>query len=101
MEIKWTDTDPETGGRRYIAAEKFAGCWHFRWKRHRREDWQRGLQPTRAMWEHILASLHARYRRRQGVSDADIAYVETVLRTWQEPPTFADEDETARERPAS
>ena len=28
-EIKWTDTHPETGERRYLRAAKFAGRWQF------------------------------------------------------------------------
>ena len=47
---------------------------------------QRELEPTRAMWEHVLDSLKRRYRRREGVSDEDVAQVERVLRQWREPP---------------
>jgi hypothetical protein len=91
IEIKWHDTDPETGQRRYLAAEKFAKQWHFRWKLQRRGDWTRGLQPTRAMWEHVLDSLKRRYRRREGVSDEDVEQVEKVLRDWKDP--VGDEEE--------
>lgn len=83
MQIQWTDIDPETGERRYLCAEKFAGEWHFRSKPHRRGDWDRIATPTRAMWEHVLDSLHRRYRRREGVSDADIAKVERILKNWR------------------
>ena len=31
------------------------------------------------MWEHVLDSLHRRYRRREGVEDADIKQVEKIL----------------------
>ena len=79
MEIKWHDTDPETGQRRYLCAKRFAGQWSFRWKMQRRGEWTRGLAPTRAMWEHVLDSLERRYRRREGVSEADIAQVERIL----------------------
>lgn len=79
MQIKWTDTDPETGQRRFLCAQKFAGEWTFRWKLQRRGDWTRGLEPTLAMWEHVLASLHRRYRRREGVSDADVEQVEQIV----------------------
>ena len=51
MEIKWHDIDSETGRRRFLCAERFAGDWRFRWKLQRRGDWTRGLQPTKAMWE--------------------------------------------------
>src|SRR5687768_11589806 len=79
MEIKWHDSDPETGQRRYLCAERFAGQWSFRWKLQRRGEWTRGLEPTRAMWEHVLDSLQRRYRRREGVSEADITQVERIL----------------------
>ncbi len=79
MEIKWTDTDPETGQRRFLCAERFAGEWTFRWKLHRRGPWTRGLEPTRPMWELVLDSLRRRYRRREGVSDEDVAQVERIL----------------------
>ena len=63
IEIKWHDTDPETGERRYLAALKFAGVWSFRWKLQRRGPWTRGLEPTREMWEYVLDGLKRRYRR--------------------------------------
>jgi hypothetical protein len=85
MEIKWTDTEPETGRRRYLRAHKFAGTWHFAYRRQRRDvRWLR-LEPTRAMWEHVLDSLRRRYRRREGVSDEDVDQVERVLKGWREP----------------
>ena len=79
IEIKWHDTDPETGQRRYLAADRFAGVWRFRFKLQRRGEWTRGLEPTRAMWEHVLDSLHRRYRRREGVEEEDIRQVEKIL----------------------
>ena len=79
MEIKWHDIDPETQRKRYLCAERFAGEWSFRWKLQRRGEWTRGLEPTRTMWEHVLDSLQRRYRRREGVSDADIDQVERIL----------------------
>jgi hypothetical protein len=85
MEIKWTDTDPATDQRRFLRAQKFAGNWQFSYRLQRRDvRWLR-LEPTRAMWEHVLESLHRRYRRREGVSEADITQVERVLRNWREP----------------
>jgi len=85
IQIKWTDSDPETGARRFLCAEKFAGQWRFRWKLVRRGPWNRDLEPTRAMWEHVLDSLRRRYRRREGVDDADVDQVERVLTAWREP----------------
>jgi len=79
MEIKWHDVDPETEKKRYLCAERFAGVWSFRWKLMRRGDWTRGLEPTLAMWEHVLDSLKRRYRRREGVSEADIVLVERIV----------------------
>ena len=79
IQIKWTDTDPESGQRRFLCAQKFAGEWTFRWKLQRRGEWTRGLEPTLAMWEHVLDSMKRRYRRREGVSDDDIAQVEKIL----------------------
>lgn len=91
MEIKWTDTDPETGERRFLCAERFAGEWQFRWKLQRRGAWNRGLTPTKEMWEHVLDSLQRRYRRREGVSDADVAQVERLLKAWRAPRAGGDE----------
>jgi hypothetical protein len=88
IEIKWTDEDPETGARRYLCAEKFARQWHFKWKPQRRGEWTPGLEPTRAMWEHVLDSLQRRYRRREGVSDEDIQQVERILRDFRDPPAL-------------
>jgi hypothetical protein len=79
IEIKWTDTDPETGGRRFLCADKFARQWRFRWKLQRRGEWTRGLEPTLAMWEHVLDSLKRRYRRREGVSDEDVDQVQRMV----------------------
>jgi hypothetical protein len=83
IEIKWTDSDPDTGQRRFLCATKFAGEWAFRWKLQRRGEWTRGLQPTLEMWEHVLDSLRRRYRRREGVSDEDVEQVERLLKTME------------------
>jgi hypothetical protein len=79
VEIKWTDTDPETGLRRYLCADRFAGEWSFRWKLQRRGPWNRGLDPTLDMWELVLDALKRRYRRREGVSDEDVEQVERIV----------------------
>jgi hypothetical protein len=79
MQIKWTDTDPETGKRRFLSADRFAGEWTFRRKLQRRGEWTRGLKPTIGMWEIVLDALKRRYRRREGVSDADVDQVERIL----------------------
>jgi hypothetical protein len=90
MQIKWTDEDPETGGRRFLCAERFAGVWRFKWKLQRRGEWTRGLAPTRAMWEHVLDALQRRYRRREGVTDEDVEQVERVLKDWKAPRDLAE-----------
>jgi hypothetical protein len=79
IEIKWTDTDPETGERRFLCAERFARVWRFKWKLQRRGEWTRGLEPTLEMWEHVLDSLQRRYRRREGVDIDDVEQVERHL----------------------
>ncbi|OAI41052.1 hypothetical protein AYO40_03980 [Planctomycetaceae bacterium SCGC AG-212-D15] len=80
IEIKWTDTDPDTGERRFLLADRFAGVWRFQWKLQRRAPWEGELKPTLPMWEHVLDSLHRRYRRRQGVDYEDIEQVEAIVR---------------------
>jgi hypothetical protein len=95
MEIKWTDTHPETGERRYLRAARFAGRWRFSYRNQRRDVRWRDLEPTREMWEIVLDSLKRRYRRRDGVSDEDVAQVERALREWREPPRLDDEKASA------
>jgi hypothetical protein len=79
IEIKWTDTHPRTGQRRFICAEKWAGEWTFKWKLQRRGEWTRGMTPSLAMWEIVLDSLKRRYQRREGVTDEDVAEVERTI----------------------
>jgi hypothetical protein len=85
VEIKWKDTEPTSGERRFLRAAKFAGEWHFSYRLQRRDVRWRPLQPTREMWEHVLDSLKRRYRRREGVSDEDVEQVERILRDWPLP----------------
>ena len=87
IEIKWHDTDPESGERRYLAADRFARVWAFRFRMQRRGDWTRGLEPTKAMWEHVLDSLERRYQRREGVSEEDVKEVRIILKQWREKPS--------------
>ena len=79
MEIKWTDSDPETGERRFLCADRFAREWSFKFRLNRRGEWTRGLEPTREIWEHVLDCLKRRYRRREGVSDDDVTQVVRIL----------------------
>ncbi|HZT83734.1 MAG TPA: hypothetical protein VFA26_26120 [Gemmataceae bacterium] len=80
IEIKWKDSDPATGERRYLRADRFAGAWRFCCRRQRRDVSWRRLEPTLEMWEHVLESLRRRYRRREGVSDEDVEQVERLVR---------------------
>ena len=91
MEIKWTDTEPQTGQRRFLSAERFAGVWSFKWKLQRRGEWTRGLEPTREMWEILLDALQRRYRRREGVSDEDVLQVERILKALPVPRELEEE----------
>ena len=85
IEIKWTDEDPETGQKRFVSAEKFAGEWTFKWKLQRRGEWTKGMEVDRDTWEYILDCLERRYRRREGVSDEDIDEVKKLLKTMPVP----------------
>lgn len=87
MEIEWTDTDPDSGERRFVCAEKFARRWRFKVRFHRRTAWDRDVAVTRDMWETLLDAMERRYRRREGVSDEDIASVRKVLAEFRDPPT--------------
>ena len=48
VEIKWTDTDPETGQRRYLCVHRFAGQWWFKFKLQRRGEWNREIADPHA-----------------------------------------------------
>jgi hypothetical protein len=88
LEVQWTDTDPDTGERRFVAATKFARQWRFRVRARRRDDWSPAAIVTRAMWETLLDALERRYRRREGASDEDVAAVRKLLAAWKDPPAF-------------
>jgi hypothetical protein len=90
MEIKWKDTDPADGERRFLRAARFAGTWRFSYRKQRRDVQWQPLEPTREMWEHVLDSLRRRYRRREGVSDEDVAQVERILKELPVPRDVAD-----------
>jgi hypothetical protein len=90
VEVQWTDTDPDTGERRFVAAEKFARKWSFKVRHKRREDWSRRIRLTREVWETLLESLERRYRRREGVKEEDLVDVRKILAEWVDPPTVED-----------
>ena len=79
MEIEWTDTDPVTGAKRFVQAEKFAKRWRFRVRARRRTNWEAPAQVSREMWETLLDALERRYRRREGVTDEDLTRVRATL----------------------
>ncbi len=90
VEVQWTDTDPATGERRFVSAEKFARHWRFKARRKRREDWTHDVPPTRAIWETLLEALERRFQRREGVKEDDLAAVRKILAEWTDPPTLED-----------
>ena len=79
MEIKWTDEDPDTGERRFVKADRFAGFWTFRYRKTRRGEWTRLHPPSVDNWEEVLDALERRYQRREGVTDEDVAQVKKIL----------------------
>lgn len=79
VEVQWTDTDPDTGERRFVAAEKFARKWSFKVRFKRRENWSRHVRETREMWQTLLDALERRYQRREGVKDEDLVEVRKIL----------------------
>ena len=90
MSIEWTDVDPESGEKRFVCAEKFARRWRFKVRFRRRTEWQQDAPPNREMWETLLEALERRYRRREGVTDEDLAEVRKKLSGFRDP---ADKDE--------
>jgi hypothetical protein len=88
VEVQWTDADPETGAKRFVSVERFAGRWEFRVRSRRRENWVRPVTVTREMWETLLDALERRYRRREGVTEADLLAVRKVIAEHRGPPTL-------------
>src|SRR5437879_3650901 len=60
MDIKWDDTDPSTGRRRFVKADHFAGRWTFYCRRVRRGIWEKWANPSREMWQDLLEALERR-----------------------------------------
>lgn len=97
MDIKWTDTDPTTGQRRFLCAERFGGKWTFWFKYQRRGEWTHRFRPSVDAWEIVLDALERRYQRRDGVSDDDVRQVQRIIKEkrirFDEPePTPADDE---------
>jgi hypothetical protein len=87
VEIQWNDLDPETGEKRFVTAERFAGKWTFKVRFRRRENWTVPAAITRDMWETLLDSLERRYQRREGVTDTDLATVRKQIAAIKPPPS--------------
>jgi len=78
-DVQWIDADPASGERRWVCAEKFARQWRFKVKHHRRDEWTRTSQISRAMWEELLDAIERRYQRREGISEEDVAAVRLIV----------------------
>jgi hypothetical protein len=78
MNIDWTDTDPVTGEKRFVQAEKFARKWSFKVRFRRRTNWQ-PVEPTRDLLEVLIDALERRVPRREGVTEEDVARVRAEL----------------------
>jgi hypothetical protein len=87
MDIKWDDTNPATGKRRFVKAERFAGRWAFYCRKERRGVWEKWAEPTRDMWEDLLEALERRVQRREGIEEADVEQVRRVIATWRDAPS--------------
>ncbi len=85
-DVQWTDSDPETGERRFVSVEMFARKWEFKTRAKRRENWRRLNPVPREMWETLLEALERRYHRREGVTDADLAEIRRILSTYKPAP---------------
>jgi hypothetical protein len=88
LEIQWTDTDPDTGERRFVSVERFARQWKFHVRFKRREDWRTPSFVTREMWETLLDAIERRYQRREGVREEDLVQVRKILAEWRDAPTL-------------
>ena len=88
MDIKWDDTDPNTGRRRFVKAEHFAGRWTFYCRRERRGIWEKWSNPSREMWLDLLEALERRVQRREGIEEADVAEVQKILTEWRDAPSL-------------
>ena len=88
MEIKWDDIDPETGKRRFVKAERFAGRWTFYCRKERRGVWEQWIEPTRDMWVDLLEALERRLSRREAIELGDVEMVKRLLAEWKDAPSL-------------
>ena len=91
VDVQWTDEDPESGLKRFVCAEKFAGQWVFPVRAKRRENWITLGHVSRDLWEVLLDALERRYQRREGVSDEDLKVVRQKLANYRERPAIVDD----------
>lgn len=75
VDVQWSDSDPDTGEKRFVCAERFAGKWKLYVRFRRRERWLDPPRHTREMWEALLEALERRSQRNEGVTDADLDFV--------------------------
>jgi hypothetical protein len=87
VDIQWNDIDPETGEKRFVCVERFAGKWTFKVRFRRRENWTTPAVVSRDMWETLLDALERRYQRREGVSDTDLAAIKKQIASIKPPPS--------------
>src|SRR5262249_61112581 len=78
MDVKWDDTDPDTGKRRFVKAERFAGRWAFYCRRERRGVWEKWAEPPCEMWGRLLEAVGCRVRRPERVGEQDVEQVRKV-----------------------
>lgn len=88
MDIQWNDTDPITGEKRFVCAEKFARSWRFKVRFKRREDWAQNTPPTLEMWQELLDAIERRFQRGDGIDEADVASVRKIVAEWKEKPAI-------------
>ena len=93
VDIQWTDTDPDTGDKRFVSVERFAGVWRIYVRAKRREEWGSPGVVSRDMWEVLLDALQRRYQRREGVTDVDLDFVRRELAKLPAEEGEAEEDE--------
>lgn len=91
--VQWTDTDPVTGEKRFVSAERFGKVWKIYIRARRRENWEPPAVVTRDMLEVLQDAIQRRYQRREGVSDVDLEWVRKALAAL--PPVEDAETETS------
>ncbi|MGL6095751.1 MAG: hypothetical protein ACRC7O_08155 [Fimbriiglobus sp.] len=92
VDVQWTDDDPETGAKRFVQAERFAGKWTLKVRSRRRENWVRPPRATRDMWEALLVKLERRYQRNEGVTEVDLKFVREAIKAAPPSPSAAPAD---------